>query len=73
MTQTHGPNILGTNPAGLSAESKLTALDLKARILAGENVPLADLKAFLLQADTDLTSARKKENKAEKTTDVDFF
>lgn len=66
-------NLLGTNPASLGAETKLDALSLKARILAGEKVPIEDLKAFILKADADLTSTRKRENKVEKATDVDFF
>ena len=46
------------------------AMRLQARIRAGENVPLDDLKAFILLANKSLEKQRRE---TEKPTDVDFF
>lgn len=78
MTSENSPpslpaNILGEKPAGLSDPLKLRALEIKARILAGENIPLAELSSFILSAESDLTTSRTKRNIVEKKTDVDFF
>lgn len=67
------PAILGNQPAGFSPEQAQSAREIKARILAGETIPLADLKSFILSAERDLTKARKVENIKVKQTDVDFF
>lgn len=48
-------------------------LDLKSRILSGERIPLEELRAFILAAESDLTTERKKRNSGEKPKDVDFF
>lgn len=50
-------------------------LDLKARILAGEQIPREELVAFILTAEADLSAERKKRNSGEtfKPQDVDFF
>jgi hypothetical protein len=66
-------NILGAQPAGFSEPRKLDALSIKSRILAGEQIPLAELSAFILSAESDLTKARTTRNVKEKATDVDFF
>lgn len=66
-------SILGENPKGFSDPAKLAAITLKARILAGENVPLAELIDFISDASTDLTKTVKAKTKKEIITDVDFF
>jgi hypothetical protein len=66
-------NILGTTPAGFSPDQQTQALTLKARILAGENIPLSELKAFILSAEADLSQIRTTRNVKEKKIDVDFF
>ena len=40
---------------------------------AGEKIPIEDLRAFILAADSDLSAQRKKENLKEKASDVEFF
>lgn len=47
-----------------------SAEDLKRRILGGENVPLEDLKEFILGSYVSLEKDRKVR---EKPADVDFF
>lgn len=59
--------------AGFSEDRRLNAMTLKARLLAGENIPLDELKAFILSAESDLDKNRVKIAKAEKKLDVDFF
>lgn len=49
---------------------QVEAKTLKARIQSGENVPLDDLKSFILKANGALDKQRKEENKPQ---DVDFF
>jgi hypothetical protein len=67
------PNILGEKPRGFTDPQKQAALEIKARILAGETIPLAELQAFILSADADLSTTRAKKNTVEKRSDVDFF
>ena len=57
-------------PAAPLTPAQQTALALKSRILAGEKVPLDELKEFILLANSNLTSQRKE---AQKPSDVDFF
>lgn len=64
---------LGENPKGFSDQAKLAALSLKARILSGETIPLAELVGFISDASTDLTKTVKAKTKKEIITDVDFF
>jgi hypothetical protein len=60
--------------AGFSETQKLAALELKARMLSGEKIPIEELKAFVLRSEKDLSANRAKEAKAEKKPDdVDFF
>lgn len=59
--------------AGFSERAKLAALELKARILAGESVPLEELRTFLQSASNDMEKTRVKRVKPLKDTDVDFF
>jgi hypothetical protein len=49
----------------------LTAAELTRRILAGEKIPLAELKDFILAAHADTKADRKAKDKGEK--DVEFF
>jgi hypothetical protein len=67
------PFSLGTNPAGFSPAQAQAARDIKARLLAGESIPLEELKLFILSSERDLTQSRKAENTVIKATDVDFF
>lgn len=59
--------------AGFSERAKLDALSLKARILAGETVPLEELRKFLSGASDDMEKTRAKRVKPLKADDVDFF
>ena len=65
--------LLGENPRGFSTDQQQAAREIKARIQAGETVPLEDLKAFLKSAEADLSKTRLARNVKEKQTDVDFF
>lgn len=69
--------MLGENPRQPSDTQRMANLDLKARILSGEKIPLNELRAFILAAEADLSDKRTKRNapepKAEKPKDVDFF
>ncbi len=62
-------------PATLSNSAKLAAEELKNRILCGEEVPLADLLAFLKKADFEVEKTRPIEPKrpAVSEKDIDFF
>lgn len=60
-----------------SAESPSPSLiqeaqTLKARIHAGEKIPLEELKAFILKANSSLSTQRKSKE-TPKDSDVDFF
>ena len=62
--------------AGFSEQQKLVAIDIRTRIQNGEDVPLEELRKFILTAEKDLDANRVKANKppAEpKKSDVDFF
>jgi len=62
--------------SGFSEQQKLEAINLRTRIQNGENIPLEELRKFILSAERDLDANRVKANKppAEpKRTDVDFF
>ncbi len=64
--------------AGFSEAQKLEALTLKARLQSGENIPRAELIAFLLTAEKDLSANKVKLDKPPtpkpaKAQDVDFF
>ena len=59
--------------SGFSEEQKLKALTLRTRLANGELVPLSELKAFILEAEKDLSENRVQKAKAQKQTDVDFF
>lgn len=48
------------------------AQDLKARLLSGETIPLEELKAFILKANSSLSTQRKSKE-TPKDSDVDFF
>lgn len=50
--------------------SQLAALDLRRRMLAGEKIPLSELKEFILASNSTLEGQRKQR---EKPTDVEFF
>ena len=65
--------ILGNSPAGFSASLRQHALDLRTRMQNGETIPLSELKAFILEADADLSTSRAKRANPPKSTDVDFF
>lgn len=61
-------------------DMELSAADMQSKLLAGEKVPLEDLKAFILLAHKSHEAIRKERNKAEEKavkpaprTDVDFF
>ena len=57
-------------PDGLAMQN----LDLKARILSGENIPLEELRQFILTAEKGFNAERKRRNRAEtEPKDVDFF
>lgn len=62
---------------GFSPQGRENACLLKTRILNGEQVPLSELKAFILAAQSDLEGDRVKRNKAENKVDpnkeIDFF
>ena len=51
----------------------MQALSIAQRIQSGENIPLDELRAFILAGDSDLTKTAKVRNGKEKATDVDFF
>ena len=61
--------------ATLSETAKLEAEALKNRILCGEEVPLADLLAFLKKADFAIEKTRPIEPKRPPVSekDIDFF
>ena len=65
------PNILGEKPLGFTDHQREAAMRLKARIQNGENIPLEELRLFILAADSDLTRDRIAKNKA--TPEIDFF
>lgn len=61
-------------------DMELSAADMKAKLSAGEAIPVEDLKAFILFAHNSHEALRKTRNKAEEKaqkpppkTDVDFF
>lgn len=67
---------LPMSQAGFSEQQKLVAIDIRTRIQNGENIPLEELRKFILAAEKDLDANRVKANKppAEpKKSDVDFF
>lgn len=50
--------------------SQLEALSLRQRMLAGEKIPLDELRSFILSSTGTLEGQRKQR---EKPTDVEFF
>jgi hypothetical protein len=50
--------------------TQLKALDLQRRMAAGENIPLSELREFILFSNQTLEGQRKQR---EKPTDVEFF
>ena len=72
-SQSPAGNILGVSPQGFSTSLQHQALSIAQRIQSGENIPLDELKAFILAGDSDLTKTAKVRNGKEKATDVDFF
>jgi len=72
-TEQPAPFLLGEKPRGFSPDQQEQARSIKARILAGEDIPLSELKTFLASAEADLTKSRLARNVKEKQTDVDFF
>lgn len=75
MTTNNSLPQLSNSLPQLSETAKQKALELKARILAGEAVPLEELINFLQNADRVSIEARASRNaKIEKSeTDIDFF
>lgn len=59
--------------AELTTNAKQLALEMKARILSGEKIPIEEIRAFILKADFDLETTRIKTATKEKISDVDFF
>jgi len=72
MTSPASPQTPQTQ-AGFTDPLRLKALELRTRMQAGEKIPIEDLRAFILAADSDLSAQRKKENLKEKASDVEFF
>lgn len=58
---------------GLTPDAKIKALHLQARLLSGEEVPLDEIKEFLINADFDLEKTKVKRSTIIKKEDVDFF
>lgn len=59
--------------AELTPNAKQLALEMKARILSGEKIPIEEIRNFILKADFDLETTRIKSATKEKISDVDFF
>ena len=58
---------------GFTEPMKLNVIQLKARIQAGEEITLEEIKNFILLAERDLSETKTKRNIVEKQTDIDFF
>lgn len=54
-------------------EMEYRAADMQQRILSGDQIPLDELRAFILFANEDCKEKRTERNKAAPTDDVDFF
>lgn len=77
MTQPLQPLIPSSaiGQSGFSEAQRLRALELRTRMSNGENIPLAELQAFILESEADLKGlkAEVKAKAKEKPSDVDFF
>jgi hypothetical protein len=66
--------------AGFTDAQRIKAMEIRARIQAGENIPLDELKAFLLSSEEDFKGNRLAASKPTSTkpppktdSEIDFF